>query len=210
MIITVAAQKGGSGKSTIAINMALILAGLSQKPTVALVDADRQRSCMQTLQGHERDNLNVYEVTEKPNEVIQGLSERYVIVDTPPHSHEVAYVAAALSDIVVIPVQPSPLDVRAAVDTVKALQIIQDRRPDLQCCFLINRIAGGTILAKEIKGTLEQFYPFPVLETMLHDRQAYKQSLITGQSVLEYDNRSAAAQEMGKLVLEIVKKEKKK
>lgn len=210
VIITVAAQKGGSGKSTIAINAALILAGLKKKPTVALVDTDRQRSCIQTLQGHERDNLKVYETTEKPTEVIQGLSEQYTIVDTPPHSHEVAYVAAALSDLVVIPVQPSPLDIRAAADTVKALQIIQGHRPDLQCCFLVNRIAGGTILAKEIKSTLERFYPFPVLETMLHDRQAYKQSLITGQSVLEYDKRSAAAQEMGKLVLEIIKKDKAK
>ena len=205
MIITVANQKGGAGKSTIVINIALILAGLSRKPTVALVDTDKQRSCVQTLQGHERENLKIYEAAEKPDKVIQELSEKFIIVDTPPHSHEIAHLAAALSDVVIIPVQPSPLDIRAAADTVQALQAIQKHMPNLQCCFLVNRIAGGTILAKEIKSTLERFYPFPVLETMLHDRQAYKQSLITGQSVLEYDKRSAAAQEMEKLVIEIVK-----
>lgn len=209
MIITIANQKGGAGKSTIAINMALILAGLSKKYSVALVDTDKQRSCILTLQGHERENLKVYEATEEPNKVIQELSEQFVIVDTPPHSHEVAYMAAVLSDVVIVPVQPSPLDVRAAADTVKALQVIQKHKPGLQCFFLVNRIAGGTILAKEIKSTLNRFYPFSVLETMLHDRQAYKQSLITGESVLEYDKRSAAAKEMASLVVEVVKKKQK-
>lgn len=152
----------------------------------------------------------MYEESENPGEIIQTLSERFVIVDTPPHSHEVAYVAAALSDLVVIPVQPSPLDIRAIADTVRALQIIQGHRPDIQCYFLVNRIAGGTILAKEVKSTLERLYPFPVLKTMLHDRQAYKQSLITGQSVLEYDKRSAAANEIGQLVLEVIKKDRQK
>jgi cellulose biosynthesis protein BcsQ len=57
MKISIISQKGGSGKSTVAINLALAVAGLPGKPRVALVDADEQLSCMQTLAGHQRENL---------------------------------------------------------------------------------------------------------------------------------------------------------
>lgn len=206
MVITIGSQKGGAGKSTVAINMALMIASSSKDYKVALVDTDKQRSCIQTLAKNKRDNLKVYEIQKKPNRVILELKEDVVVVDTPPHSHEVMHLAAAVSDVVLIPIQPSPLDIRAASDTVKALEIIKaEVNPDLQCCFLLNRLKAGTILAKEVRATVEKLYPFSVLDTSLFDRQVYKQSLITGQSVLEFDKSSTASQEMAALVVEVLK-----
>ncbi len=206
MVITIGSQKGGAGKSTVAINMALMIASSSQEYQVALVDTDKQRSCIQTLGNNERENLNLYEVQSKPNRLIQELDEHVVIVDTPPHSHEVMHLAAAVSDVVIIPVQPSPLDIRAAKETVKALEvIIEEANRDLKCRFLLNRIKAGTILAKEIRQTVQRLYPFLILETALHDRQVYKQSLITGESVLEFDKNSAASKEMAELVIEVLR-----
>lgn len=206
MIITIASQKGGVGKSTICINLALALAGLTSKPDVALVDADEQRSCIETLRGHKRENLTLYEAPEKPHRTVEQLKHKAIFIDTPPHSHETMYQAAAVSDLVIIPLQPSPLDIRGIANTVKALQVIQEKiNPKLKCCFLVNRITPRTILANEIRATLEKTYPFPVLKTMLHNREAYKQSLITGLSVIEYDKASPAAQEIRNLLVEITK-----
>jgi chromosome partitioning protein len=117
------------------------------------------------------------------------------------------YQVAAVSHLVIIPVQPSPLDVRAMARTVKALGMIREKyNPKLKTRLLINRITLRTTLAGEIRETLARLYPgVPVLESMLHNREAYKQSLITGQSVIEYDRASAAARELGALLIEIGK-----
>jgi len=206
VIITIASQKGGVGKSTIAINLALALADAADSSGVALVDCDEQRSCVDTLAGHEHKKLTVYAAPDKPHKVIEGLKQKTILVDTPPHSHEVMYQAAAVSDLVIIPCQPSPLDIRAMATTAKALLVIREKfNPSLQCRFLVNRITPRTTLANEIHSTLEKLYPFPAFDTMLHDRQAYKQSLISGMSVIEYDPRSPAAKEMGFLLLEVTK-----
>lgn len=208
MIITIASQKGGVGKSTISINMALGMAGLKSKYKVALVDADEQRSCIETLQPHNgRENLKLYEAAEKPHRLIEKITAKHqiIFIDTPPHSHEVMYQAAAVSQLVIIPLQPSPLDIRGVSRTVKAIEVIKGKHnPDLQCRFLINRITPRTILANEIRAALVKYYPYPTLDAVLHNREAYKQSLITGLSVIEYDKNSQAAAEMNKLLIEIV------
>jgi chromosome partitioning protein len=207
MKISIISQKGGSGKSTVAINLALAVAGLPGKPRVALVDADEQLSCMQTLSGHQRENLFLYETKAKPHRLIEKLKEGTIFIDTAPHSDELMYQVAAVSHLVIIPVQPSPLDVRAMARTVKVLGMIKEKyNPKLKTRLLINRITLRTTLAGEIRETLARLYPgVPVLESMLHNREAYKQSLITGQSVIEYDRASAAARELGALLVEIGK-----
>ena len=208
MIITIASQKGGSGKTTIGINLALVMAGLEPKRSVALVDADEQQSAGETLRGHNRENLAVYEATEKTHRLIESIKGNHnvVIIDTPPHSQEVVYQSAAVSDLVIIPLQPSPLDVRGVANTVKALQFIKENHnPTLLCRFLINRAKPRSILASEIRQTLSKFYPYPAFDSVLQDREVYKRSMITGKSVVEYDKTGPATNEIEVLISEIIK-----
>lgn len=208
MIITIASQKGGSGKTTIGINLALVMAGLEPKSNVALVDADEQQSVGETLQGHNRSNLTVYEATEKPHRLIESIKGNHdvIIIDTPPHSQEVVYQSAAVSNLVIIPLQPSPLDVRGVAKTVKALQFIKDNHnPGLLCRFLINRVKPRSILSSEIRQAILKFYPYPAFDSMLQDREIYKRSLVTGKSVLEYDRTGPATHEVEALISEIKK-----
>lgn len=143
VIITIASQKGGVGKSTIAINLALVMAGYSKKSSIALVDADSQQSCIKMLQGYKRNNLTLYPASEDPHYTIEKIEKKhhYILIDTAPHSHQTMYQATALSDFVIIPLQPSPLDIDAIENTVNALVTIKEKyNPTMQCYFLINRI----------------------------------------------------------------------
>ncbi|WP_163338553.1 ParA family protein [Desulfopila sp. IMCC35008] len=206
MIVTIASQKGGVGKSTVSMNLALGVAGLSASYKVALIDADQQLSCLETLQNYKRANLSLYEGTKKPHRLVKSIVHKYkaLFIDTPPHSHEIMYQAAAVSRLVIIPLQPSPLDIRGVGKTVQALKVIRDKvNPKLECRFLVNRVKPRTILANDFKVALNKHYSFPAFETMMHDREAYKQSLITGKSVLEFKKKSPAAEEMGKILIEV-------
>ena len=212
MVVTFISQKGGSGKSTLAINLALALSTLKGN-TVALVDADEQQSCIGVLSRHPRANLKLIQATKEPHLVIQGLKERSIVCDTAGYSHGAAWEAAAVSHLAIIPIQPSLLDVLAANETVQALLAVRDKlNRGLRIRFLINRANPRTTLAKTIRDTLVDTYSIKIMDTVLCDRGAFKQSLHTGQSVIEHDSNSRGAIEMGNLVVEVSKilKSKKK
>lgn len=205
MIITLATQKGGVGKSTIAMNLAMGFASLLKKHKVALVDADYQESCMQIMQGHKFKNLDVIAAPEEPHKTIQKLKGYTAIfVDTPPDLDATMYQACAVSDIVVMPVQPSPLDLKATFKTVEVLQRIKEKgNLKYKCFFLINRASKGTVLANQMRPFIEKNYPFPALKTVLHNREVYKQSLIEGMSVVDFDKGSDATKEVAELIKEL-------
>jgi chromosome partitioning protein len=204
MIITIGNQKGGCGKSTVAMNLALGTAAL--KYTTALIDADVQRSCLETLQGHEKENLTTYESGEGVHRLAKSLHDEFIFIDTPPHSNTIMYQAIAVADLVIIPLQPSPLDIRSARQTVAVCRAIQEKlgKP-IRCYFLLNKINPRTTLGRQVAGHLTKMYRLPILQTRLQNRIIYQQALIYGQSVLEYGKNNQAAQEVGDLLVEVHK-----
>lgn len=204
MIITLTNQKGGCGKSTTALNLALGTAALGYD--TALIDADEQKSCVETLQDYEKPRLSVYESGKGVDTLAAEVKDNFhfVFIDTPPHSHHIMYQAMAVSDMIIIPLQASPLDIRSAKRTIEAREKVQKEvQREIPCYFLLNRVNPRTNLSKEIDSYIRELYTVPLFQSRLHNRVAYAQSLMHGKSVIEYNRSSDAALEVKKLLKEV-------
>ena len=126
-----------------------------------------------------------------------------MIVDGPPRISTVAKSAIAASDIVVIPVQPSPYDVWAAKEIVDLIGEVRVLKEDLKAVFAVNRKIVGTAIGRDVAQALAD-YPIPVLKSAVCQRVGFAESAGSGKTVLETDPRGAAAAEVRELVREIL------
>ncbi|MBF0259538.1 MAG: ParA family protein [Desulfamplus sp.] len=203
-VISLANQKGGCGKSTIIMNLALNFA--LQKKRVILFDTDPQQSSYETLKVREDKLLKVVAVY---SDIYQSLEKYepyydYALIDTPPHDTEIVTVAIVCSDLVLIPVQDSPLDIRSTRVTVDLIRKAKELNPDLKTYFLLSRIQPQTILARELAEILKNRYETELLKTQISNRVAYKYSLIYGKSVNEMFSNDTANTEINDLSEEIL------
>lgn len=199
-------QKGGVGKTTLAINVAGCMARQGLK--VLLVDADPQQSALDW--SGVRSDPSLFTIVGMPRPVIHKelpmLEEGYdhVVIDSPPSVHTLTQSIVGASDVVVVPVQPSPYDVWAAEAVLK---VIDDAsavlNPELKTVFAINRKIVNTAIGRDIVASLNE-YGKPVLESHVCQRVAFAESAAQGKTVFELDEQSAAAQEIAALTNEIL------
>lgn len=200
MIIGVLNQKGGVGKTTIAVNLAAVYAKAGQR--VLLVDADPQGSSLAWSAAREGDPLFPVVGMPKPtlHKDMPSISADYdvVIIDGSPRVSELGRAAIMASDLVVIPVQPSPYDVWASADTVQLIKEAQQFKPALEAVFVINRKIVNTAIGRDVTTALANF-ELPVCKQALCQRVLYAESAVRGQSVVEVDATSDAAREITSL-----------
>lgn len=198
MIIGVLNQKGGVGKTTIAINLAAAFAKSGQR--VLLVDADPQGSSLQWSAARDGDPLFSVIGMAKPtlHRDLPDIAKDYqvTIIDGAPRVNELGRAAILASDLVVIPVQPSPYDIWAAADTVALINEAKQYKPELKSVFVINRKIANTAIGRDVREALAKFEGVPVLETALHQRVIYAESAGQGLAVIEADPNSEAAKEI--------------
>ena len=198
-------QKGGVGKTTLAVHIADALA--RTKRSVLLVDADPQGSALDWAASRHGEPL--FPVAGLPRASIhKELSKLasgydYVIIDGPPRVYDVARSAIMASDAVFVPVQPSPYDVWAAKEIVDLIHEATVYKPRLKSAFVINRKIANTALGRDVVDALAD-YPIPVLETAICQRIALAESAAQGQTVFETSPDNPASKELRGLVHEIL------
>jgi chromosome partitioning protein len=194
-IISVLNPKGGSGKTTICTNLARSLHDRGY--SVLLVDSDPQGSARDWHAANE-DNPIELVALDRPNNVKTLISMSanydYVVIDGAAKLEDMIAACIKVSDLVLIPVQPSPYDIWAAsdlVDFIKARQEVTDGLPNAS--FVISRIVEGTRLGSDVRKVLDE-YGLPVCNTAITQRQVYPQSASEGMTVYDADNLKAIAE----------------
>ncbi len=209
MIISVINQKGGVGKTTISIHIASTLALAGNK--VLLVDADAQKSSLDWAGAREENPIFtvIGMPSNKLHKQVSLMAEDYdyIVIDGPPRVYDVAKSCIAASDIILIPIQPSPYDVWSADEIVKLINEVKEplsTYKKIQACFVINRKIPKTVIGRDVEEALGQ-YNIPVLKSSLCQRVTYAETAARGTSAIEDDPESIAGKEIKSVVEELLK-----
>ena len=204
MIIGVLNQKGGVGKTTLAVNIAAALARTGQR--VLLIDADPQGSALDWAAAREGDPLFAVVGLPKPSihKELALVGEGYdvVVIDGPPRVTDLARSAIMASDVVLIPVQPSPYDIWAADEVVKLIQEASVFKENLKSVFVINRKIANTAIGRDVREALEA-YDLPTLKASIVQRVAFAEAAAVGKAIYEQDRDGVASQEIEAVVSEL-------
>ena len=206
-IISCLSLKGGCGKSTICLNLA---ACLSSQSKVLVIDLDPQRSVTRWSKQSKDFSLHVFPLDlAAKNPAIQfkkdierltnNTKSKLVVIDAPPQLQDAALLSALVSDLILIPVTPSPLDIWAAEAAVKTGREARTERGDTKPKIVLipSRIQTGTVLGRELSDTLAALGE-PV-GPGISLRVALVESAITGQTIDQYAPRSPSHLEFKKL-----------
>jgi chromosome partitioning protein len=207
MIVALLNQKGGVGKTTLALHLAGAWA--RQGCRVTVIDADPQGSALDWSEqrakegrprlfgvlGLARDTLH----REAP-EIARGVD--HVLIDGPPRIAALMRSALLASDLVLVPAQPSPFDGWASGEMLNLIREARIFRPELVARFVLNRCAARTIIARETGDALAEHDP-PVLAARIGQRVAFADAARTGQLVFEVESGHAASREIIALANEI-------
>lgn len=207
MVITIAQQKGGAGKTTLAIHLALAWAKAGKR--VAIIDIDPQAS----LSNWFRLRHELLGTGGTPVEAIavagwrvaaeverQAREHDIVLIDSPPHAETEARIAVRAGRLVLVPVQPSPIDLWA---TKPILDLA--RAEKVPALLVLNRVPARANLTGML---LKAFAALdaPLADTQIGNRVALAAAINEGQGILEFEPSSTAAQEIKALADEVLRR----
>jgi chromosome partitioning protein len=210
VVITVAQQKGGAGKTTLVAHLALAWAGQGRR--VALVDIDPQASLSawhalrKELNGSGKKGLDFAAITgwRTAAEVERRARDNdIVLIDSPPHAETEARLAVRAAKLVLVPVQPSPMDVWATRPTLDLAK--QEKVPTL---LVLNRVPTRANLTDAMLAKLSEFGA-GVAQSRIGNRVALATAMAEGRGITETAPSSRAGEEIAALADEIWKRVKK-
>ena len=204
LVLTVAQQKGGAGKTTLVAHLAVAFAEMGK--TVATVDIDPQASLSQWYQARAEAGLSDLTHSQitgwRTAGEVEKLARKHdvVVIDSPPHAETEARIAVRAAGLVIIPVQPSPMDVWATEPTLSMAR--QENRPAL---LVLNRVPPRAKLADTLIAGMGDLGA-AVADSKIGNRVGLAAALMEGRSVTEADRSSRGADEVRALAGEIIQR----
>lgn len=205
-VLCIANEKGGTGKTTVAVNLGLMAVYDGYRTLV--IDADPQASAFAFYeQRRENENLPTFQLVMKPSKSlhkdIQELGKGFelLLIDVGGRDSKVFRSALLASDYVLIPVQPSQLDLWGLSNTLEVLKEAQTFKP-IKARVLLNMVPARAKLTSEALEVLQETN-IPFFKTTLGFRVAFREAITQGLSVKELDPKGKAAQEINNLWEEV-------
>lgn len=199
--IAILSQKGGTGKTTLALNLAV--AAESSGLSTVIIDLDPQASAKEWAKSRDADAPVVISAhASQIDEVLPAARENGAalsIIDTAPHSERDALAAARAADLILMPCRPAILDLRAMASTKELADLA--RTPALA---VINAAPPRGHLANEAAEAIRG-YDLDVAPVVVAHRAAFVHSLTLGQTVIEYEPGGKAAEEILELFAQTCK-----
>jgi len=192
-------RKGGAGKTTLAIHLAV--EAMRRGAKVLVIDTDQQASAAKILQRRGEEPPDV--VMTPPSMLSRSLSEAkeagydLVMIDTPPQADQAPLTAAKAANLVIVPMRPSIVDIDAIQASVETCELA--RKVPI---FVLNGVASSGIEAKETADFIEA-QGGKVAHTKVGLRKVYAQAFTLGLAAQEYSPKAPAAKEIMSLFEEL-------
>lgn len=206
-VIVLASTKGGVGKTTLAMNLAH---GLARRNSTLVVDSDPQQSALQWWSVADGGRHLGFRVEAGDKAVVPAIEaarsrHHFVVVDCPP-SFNASQTREALSqaDLVLLPMQPSPLDLWAGVHVAEQVRDARRVNSGLRAFIVLNQVEPNTRLWRGIKEVVNEL-ELPTLETTVRRRAVFRNAALTGASVYTLGKQGReAAGEIDRLIEEVL------
>jgi chromosome partitioning protein len=213
MITLVGSEKGGTGKTTIAINLAVCLAKI--KKDVILIDTDKQPSASNFFAVRDENGVTPRVVCIQKNgrslaNDILGLSEKYeyVIIDAGGRDSAELRYSLGVTDQIIIPIQPTQLDLWTLDQMDILVRQAKALNPNLKrASVVLNMVSTniGNTDAKEAAELINDYEELNILENHIKERVPFQRSIREGKGVVEYMPRAPKAyNEIMKLFKEVI------
>nr|WP_176704167.1 AAA family ATPase [Pseudomonas sp.]QDK64839.1 plasmid partitioning protein ParA [Pseudomonas sp.] len=202
MIVVIGCNKGGAGKTTTTVNLAIALA--RRGSDVCLVDADPQRSASKWYAEREAAGLKpaitLIEKRDNITATLKTLGEKFdhVLVDVAGRNSRELITGAVIADVIIAPHQCSQLDLDTLGELQEQCERVRDLNPDLRVLAYHSMASTNPSVReterKEFLAYIAEFPNIQPLDAVGFYRKAYKDAIPYGKSVLECDNTQAAAE----------------